>query len=168
MIASPIHSQFCCNLSHDCLNATIVWQCTLFTLIFEVFLRYTIPPNGSTVIIVFQFLTMGKMVICPINIIWKKFCCQGYIKDLISYIITILFCIFSIILIYYTYHLLIPPYHTKKLVVWNCQTLHICPFLLHTSHFQPVVRSGIVYSKKTSKFLPLLTFLLQCVTIHLI
>jgi hypothetical protein len=49
---------------------------------------------------------MGKMVICSMYITWKNFSrCQGYEKDLISYIIIILFCIFPIIPIYYPYHL---------------------------------------------------------------
>jgi hypothetical protein len=39
------------------------------------FLRYTIPPDGSMVVlsVFFQFFTMGKMVICSMYIIWKEF-----------------------------------------------------------------------------------------------
>jgi hypothetical protein len=47
------------------------------------FLRYTIPPNGSTVVLsIFHFFIMGKMVICSMyNIIEKKNPrCQGYVK----------------------------------------------------------------------------------------
>jgi hypothetical protein len=48
---------------------------------------------------------MGKIVICLMYIVWKKFLrCQGYIKRLDSYITTIiLFCIFPIIPMYYPY-----------------------------------------------------------------
>jgi hypothetical protein len=46
------------------------------------------------------------MVIYSMYVVWKKFPrCQGYIKNIISYITTILFCIFPIIPIYYLYHL---------------------------------------------------------------
>jgi hypothetical protein len=80
---------------------------------------------------------MGKMVIYSIYIIWKKFPrCQDYIKDLISCITTILFCIFSIIPIYYhttnEYHL----YHKKTggtELISTVRSLHIDHFLLHSS-----------------------------------
>jgi hypothetical protein len=57
----------------------------------------------------FLVFTMGKMVICSMYVIWKiLFRCQCYIKWL-YFIYTILFCIFPIIPMYYSYHLWIPP-----------------------------------------------------------
>jgi hypothetical protein len=86
-------------------------------------LRYTIPPNDSTVVLLgfFSFFTMGKTVICLMYIVWDKFPrYQGYVKrlDFIYYNNIILYIFDN------THVLLIPPMNTtrtmlKKLVVQN-------------------------------------------------
>jgi hypothetical protein len=86
-------------------------------------------------------------------IVWKKIPRhQGYIKILH-------FIYYNNIILYIsdnTYVLLIPPMNPTHTTLKNSGTelistvgsLHICPFILHTSPFQPVVQGGIAYRKK--------------------
>jgi hypothetical protein len=101
------------------------------------FLPYTVPPNGSTVILsVFsQVFTMCKMVICSMYIIWKIFyCCQDYIKWLdFTYYNNIIFYISDnthTTHATYEYH----SYHTKKTggtkLISTVRSLHIGLFYI--------------------------------------
>jgi hypothetical protein len=97
---------------------------------------------------------MSKMVSCSIYTVWKKVPhCQDYIKrlDFIYYNNIILYISDN------TYVLPIPPMNTTHTtlrktggtgLISTVESLHIGPFILHTSPFQPVVQGGIVYRKK--------------------
>jgi hypothetical protein len=94
------------------------------------------------------------MVSCSIYTVWKKVPhCQDYIKrlDFIYYNNIILYISDN------THVLPIPPMNTTHTtlrktggtgLISTVESLHIGPFILHTSPFQPVVQGGIVYRKK--------------------